>query len=102
MVTDIIKPYGFKFKDLSKIHDGSKEGRPKEKGYNVTGIVSIGLNNTILPLVLNIYSNKTNEKFKIFNTTKTANHLLDIFKFINDKCLVVLDRGYDGASKSYS
>ena len=96
--SDIIKPYGFKFEDLSKIHDGSKEGRPKAKGYRVTGIDSIGLNNTILPLVLNIYSNKTNEKFKIFNTTKTANHLLDIFKFINDKCLVVLDRGYDGAN----
>ncbi len=36
--SDIIKPYGFKFKDLSKIHDGSKEGRPKEKKFNINHI----------------------------------------------------------------
>ncbi|MBR6071197.1 MAG: transposase [Acholeplasmatales bacterium] len=96
--SDIIKPYGFRFENLTKIHDGSKEGRPKEKGYNVTGIVVIGTNNTILPLVLNIYSDKTNEADKIFNTTKTTNHLNQVFKCTNNKITVVLDRGYDGAN----
>ncbi len=94
--SDIIKPYGVKFEDLSEIHDGSREGRPKEKGYNVTSVVAIGLENTVIPLVLDVYSNKTNEKNKTFITGKTNRHLQSIYSNIDEKIMIVLDRGYDG------
>lgn len=93
--TDIIKPYGKSFEDLNYIHDGSKEGRPKEKGYPLTGIIGIGLNNSIIPLSLNLYSTIT-KGFKSTNQ-KTINDLDNLLS----KCIslngitITFDRGYD-------
>ncbi len=54
--SDVVKPYGFAFEELGLVHDGSKEGRPREKGYHVTGVVGYCRNGTVAPLSLTLYS----------------------------------------------
>ena len=54
--TDVIKPAGKSFEGLTIIHDASKEGKPREKGFPVTGIVSLTDDNYVVPLITNIYS----------------------------------------------
>lgn len=94
--SDIIKPFGYAFEDLCEIHDGSKNGRPKEKGYNVLGIVCIGISKTVLPLFLNIYSTKS--KNYISKNTSTENELFKINNIIDkDNSIYVFDRGYDAS-----
>ena len=93
--SDIIKPYGFKFEDLGYIHDGSKEGRPKEKGYSVTGIVGIGKYDTVIPLTTNIYSTHSHEFTS--TTMRTLNHIHTITSMSKEKFTAVFDRGYDGS-----
>ena len=92
--TDIIKPFGFKFEDLGIIHDGSKEGRPREKGYNVTGIVGIGFNNTVIPIILKIYSSQA--KSYISLPSMMTNYINKIVNQIDEKIIFSMDRGYDG------
>ena len=93
--SDIIKPYGYKFEDLGYVHDGSKDGRPKEKGYSVIGIVAIGKKHTIIPLITEIYS-ATTQKFTSV-TIQTLNYLKSIKDNIGDSFVTVFDRGYDGS-----
>ena len=97
--TDVIKPYGKEFEDLYYIHDGSKEERPKEKGYYVTGIIMIGLNNTIIPVSLNLYSTISKEfKSTIDKTSTDLDYVLS--KCISlDSITITFDRGYD--NKTY-
>ena len=52
----VIKPHGSAFEELGIIRDGSKEGRPREKGYHVTGVVGYCRNGTVAPLSLTLYS----------------------------------------------
>lgn len=92
--SDVIKPYGIKFEDLTYIHDGSKEGRPKEKGYDLTGILLIGLYNNVFPLVLNVYSKQSpNYKSLPF---KTREHITQILSRYKRNTIISMDRGYDG------
>ena len=49
--SDVIKPYGFAFEELGLVRDGSKEGRPREKGYHVAGVVGYCRNGTVAPPV---------------------------------------------------
>ena len=93
--SDIIKPYGFKFEDLGYVHDGSKEGRPKEKGYSVTGIVGIGKYDTVIPLITDIYSTYSQEFTS--TTMRTLNHIHTIEDMSKEKFTAVFDRGYDGS-----
>jgi len=93
--SDIVKPYGHKFEKLGIIHDGSKESRPKEKGYNVTGIVSIGLENTVVPLLIKIYSSSENDYVSL--TTNTIYHLTRVYSKTKERTITTFDRGYDGS-----
>lgn len=93
--SDIIKPYGFKFENLAYIHDGSKEGRPKEKGFHVTSCIGIGNRNSIIPLSLKIYS--TIDKNFISTNTITLNIINNIKQLNKGKITVILDRGYDSS-----
>lgn len=95
--TDIAKPFGHVFEGLFFIHDGSKEGKPREKGFPVTGIVTLTDDNFILPLVTNIYSTQIAGYKSVGLETKR--HLDKIFKSIKIPQTTTLsfDRGYDGS-----
>lgn len=94
--SDIIKPYGKKFEKLSYIHDGSKEGRPKEKGYNVTGCIGIGYRNSVVPLSLEIYS--TLDEGFVSTNSNTINLIDKIYLNCKNPLTIVLDRGYDSST----
>ena len=93
--TDVIKPYGVAFEGLSFIHDASKEGKPREKGWPVTGIVTLTESNYVIPLATNIYSSLSEEHKSIAD--ETMKHLNKIIPNIREsyKCTIALDRGYD-------
>ena len=75
--TDIIKPFGNAFEGLNIIHDASKEGKPREKGWPVTGIVSLTENNYVVPLVTNLYSSIMDGHKSINNeTSKQLEHIV--------------------------
>ena len=56
--SDVIKPYGREFECLGLVHDGSREGRPREKGYHVTGVVGYCRNGTVAPISLTATSQR--------------------------------------------
>lgn len=96
--TDIIKPYGFAFEDLTFVHDGSKQKRPIEKGYFVTAMVGLGFNKTVIPLSLDIYSTKSPGFTSMGNRTKNiAKEILQSLP-ITPSAIFTFDRGYDDAS----
>lgn len=96
--TDVIKPFGNVFEGLNIIHDASKEGKPREKGWPVTGIVSLTENNYVVPLVTNLYSTLM-EGYKSINN-ETRKQLENIMPYVmkNQKATFSFDRGYDASS----
>lgn len=95
--TDIIKPFGKAFEGLNIIHDASKSGKPREKGWPVTAIVSLTDDNYLVPLVINIYSSLSENHKSIGDETRK--HLNAIIPNIKDgyKSTCSFDRGYDGS-----
>lgn len=95
--SDVVKPCGIAFEGLSYVHDGSKPGRPKEKGWPLTSIVSLTDDNYVVPLITNIYSSVL-EGYKSIND-ELQKHLNIILPNIYKEHVgtVVLDRGYDGS-----
>lgn len=95
--TDVIKPFGKAFEGLNTIHDGSREGRPREKGWPVTGIVALTEKNFVMPLVTNVYSSLSVGHKSICHETKR--HLDAIIPNVAKpfKCTCSFDRGYDGS-----
>ena len=93
--TDVVKPFGIVFEGLNVIRDGSNPNKQKEKGWPVTGIITLTDNDYVIPLSLHIYSSVTKNHKSIFEETK--NNLNEIFpNIIKDNILtVVFDRGYD-------
>ena len=94
--TDVIKPFGKSFEGLNIIHDASKEGKPREKGWPVTGIVSLTDDNYVVPLATNIYSSLSVGHKSIFDETKKQMDL--ILENIKEgyASTTSFDRGYDG------
>ena len=94
--TDVIKPFGKSFEGLNIIHDASKEGKPREKGWPVTGIVSLTDDNYVVPLVTNIYSSLSVGHKSIFGEIKKQMDL--ILENIKEgyASTTSFDRGYDG------
>ena len=93
--SDVIKPYGFMFENLTYIHDGSKPNRPKEKGFRVSGCIGIGSRNSIIPISLKIYS--TIDKSFVSVNDHTINIINKIHSLANEPITVILDRGYDSS-----
>lgn len=95
--TDIIKPFGKAFEGLNIIHDGSKGGKPREKGWPVTGIVALTEKNFVIPLVTNVYSSLSTGYKSICH--ETTRHLDAIIPNVRDafRCTCSFDRGYDGS-----
>ena len=95
--SDVVKPYGFAFEELGLVHDGSREGRPREKGYRVTGVVGYCRNGTVAPLSLTLYS--TSQVGYESLAHETENGILKAFGHIPDKSFatVTFDRGYDSS-----
>lgn len=95
--SDVVKPYGSAFEELGLVHDGSKEGRPREKGYHVTGVVGYCRNGTVAPLSLTLYS--TSQKGYESLSRETEKGVLKAFGHIPDKSFatVTFDRGYDSS-----
>ena len=95
--TDVIKPFGKAFEGLKLIHDASKEGKPREKGWPVTGIVSLTDDNYVVPLVTNIYSSLSVGHKSIGDETRK--HLDLILPNVKEGYISTtsLDRGYDGS-----
>jgi hypothetical protein len=79
------------------VHDGSKEGRPPEKGYWVTGIVGLtfpGL--TVCPIFLKAYS--TSQPGFRSSHDETISKLGAIYSSPGEASSIVsMDRGYDSA-----
>ena len=95
--SDVVKPYGFAFEELGLVHDGSREGRPREKGYHVTGVVGYCRNGTVAPLSLSLYS--TSQTGYESLSRETEKGILKAFAHIPDKSFatVTFDRGYDSS-----
>ena len=77
------------------MHDGSKEGRPREKGYHVTGVVGYCRNGTVAPLSLSLYSTSQTGYESLSHETEKG--IGRAFAHIADKTFatVTFDRGYD-------
>ena len=95
--SDVVKPHGFAFEELGLVHDGSKEGRPREKGYHVTGVVGYCRNGTVAPLSLSLYSTSQDGYESLSRETEKG--ILKAFAHIPDKSFatVTFDRGYDSS-----
>ncbi len=95
--SDVIKPYGFAFEELGFVHDGSKEGRPREKGYHVTGVVGYCRNGTVAPISLTLYSTSQEGYESLSRETEKA--ISKAFEHMPDKglCTCTFDRGYDSS-----
>lgn len=95
--TDVAKPFGKVFEGLTIIHDASKDGKPREKGFPVTGIVSLSENNYVIPLVTNIYSPLSIGHKSISDETKK--NLEPIIPNVREGCVGIysFDRGYDAS-----
>lgn len=95
--SDVVKPYGFAFEELGLVHDGSKEGRPREKGYHVTGVVGYCRNGTVAPLSLSLYSTSQDGYESLSRETEKG--IGRAFAHIPDKryAAVTFDRGYDSS-----
>lgn len=95
---DVIKPFGKAFEGLAIIHDGSKEGKPREKGWPVTGIVALTEKNFVIPLVTNVYSPLSVGHKSICHETRR--HLDAIIPKVREafRCTCSFDRGYDGSN----
>ena len=95
--SDVIKPYGREFECLGLVRDGSKEGRPREKGYHVTGVVGYCRNGTVAPLSLSLYS--TSQEGYESLSRETGKGIVKAFEHIPDKrfATVTFDRGYDSS-----
>ena len=95
--SDVIKPYGFAFEHLGWIHDGSREGRPREKGYHVTGAVGYCRNGTVAPVSLTLYSTSMEGYESLSRETEKA--ISKAFEHMPDKglCTCTFDRGYDSS-----
>jgi len=95
--SDVVKPYGFAFEGLGLVHDGSREGRPREKGYHVTGVVGYCRNGTVAPLSLSLYSTSQDGYESLSRETEKG--ILKAFAHIPDKSFatVTFDRGYDSS-----
>lgn len=95
--SDVIKPYGFAFEHLGLIHDGSKEGRPREKGYHVTGVVGYCRNGTVAPISLTLYSTSQEGYESLSHETERA--ISKAFEHMPGKglCTCTFDRGYDSS-----
>ena len=95
--TDVIKPFGKAFEGLKFVHDASKEGKPREKGWPVTGIVSLTDDNYVVPLVTSIYSSLSVGHKSMGDETKK--HLDEILPNIKEGYVstISFDRGYDGS-----
>lgn len=93
--SDVIKPYGAAFERLGLVHDGSKEDRPREKGYHVTGVVGYCHDGTVAPLSLSLYS--TSQEGYESLSHETEKGIARAFEHMPDKslCTVTFDRGYD-------
>ena len=95
--SDVVKPYGFAFEELGLVRDGSKEGRPREKGYHVTGVVGYCRNGTVAPLSLTLYSTSQDGYESLSHETEKG--IMKAFGHIGDKryATVTFDRGYDSS-----
>ena len=95
--TDIIKPFGKAFEGLTIIRDASKDGKPREKGFPVTGIISLTDDNYVVPLITNIYSPFSIGHKSIGNETKK--NLEQIIPYIKNgyNGVFSFDRGYDAS-----
>ena len=95
--SDVIKPYGREFECLGLIHDGSKEGRPREKGYHVTGVVGYCRNGTVAPISLTLYSTSQEGYESLSRETEKA--ISKAFAHMPEKshCTCTFDRGYDSS-----
>lgn len=95
--TDIIKPFGKAFEGLTIIRDASKDGKPREKGFRVTGIISLTDDNYVVPLITNIYSPLSIGHKSIGNETKK--NLEQIIPYIKNwyNGVFSFDRGYDAS-----
>ena len=95
--SDVIKPYGFAFEHLGFVHDGSKEGRPREKGYHVTGVVGYCRNGTVAPISLTLYSTSQEGYESLSRETEKA--ISKAFAHMPEKshCTCTFDRGYDSS-----
>ena len=95
--SDVIKPYGREFECLGLVHDGSREGRPREKGYHVTGVVGYCRNGTVAPISLTPYS--TSQKGYESLSRETEKAISKAFAHMLEKshCTCTFDRGYDSS-----
>ena len=95
--TDVIKPFGKAFEGLTIIHDASKDGKPREKGFPVTGIISLTEDNYVIPLITNIYSPLSIGHKSIGN--ETEKNLEQIIPYIKNgyNAVFSFDRGYDAS-----
>jgi|GEM_PF-1168450 len=95
--SDVIKPYGFAFEELGFVRDGSKEGRPREKGYHVTGVVGYCRNGTVAPISLTLYSTSQEGYESLSRETEKA--ISKAFEHMPEKshCTCTFDRGYDSS-----
>lgn len=95
--TDIIKPFGKAFEGLTIVRDASKDGKPREKGFPVTGIISLTDDNYVVPLITNIYSPLSIGHKSIGN--ETEKNLEQIIPYIKNgyNGVFSFDRGYDAS-----
>ena len=95
--TDIIKPFEKAFEGLTIIRDASKDGKPREKGFPVTGIISLTDDNYVVPLITNIYSPLSIGHKSIGNETKK--NLEQIIPYVKNgyNGVFSFDHGYDAS-----
>ena len=93
--TDVTKPFGKAFEGLSIIRDGSDSQKKKEKGWPVSGIITLTDSNYVVPLSLNIYSPILKKHKSIYEETRK--NLDTIFPYITygNYSTIIFDRGYD-------
>ena len=96
--SDVAKPCGKAFEAIGWIHDGSKEGRPKEKGYLVTGMIGLGGGKTPVPLHLEVYSTSMEGYKSLY--WQTVGGLSSFSESIAEGAsgTVAFDRGYDSSA----
>jgi hypothetical protein len=96
--TEIVKPCGVKFENLSKVRDGSRSTPKKliiEKGYPLTCCIALK-DEKIIPLDLELGS-YTDINYDSENQ-KHLEYMLKISDYSNGKGVFILDQGFDGFS----
>lgn len=93
--SDIAKPYGKAFENLSLVRDASKKDVPLVKGYRLSLIVLISKRSKHPIPIYNHVHNVIEKNYKSTNNITNLG-LQSVFPFLNNKSsLFVFDRGYD-------